>query len=125
MISSFLGLEPGADVLSKSDFFWFYDGTLQAHDDLRIPRQSKNVDVYIDKLEVLLQKPSTGRSVIIEFFKNGVSIGTVTVAAGSYGASTIIAKTLITAGDIMTVTINQVGSGYFGASASMYARVAA
>ena len=125
MISSYMGLEPGADVLSKSDFFWFYDGTLQAHDDLRIPRQSKNVDLYIDKLEVLLQKPSTGRAVIIEFFKNGVSLGTVTVAAGSYGASTTIAKTLISAGDIMTATINQVGVGYFGASASMYARVAA
>jgi hypothetical protein len=122
-VTRFRYFEDPAPVIGKADFEWFYSGTLQINDDNKIPVKTKAIDVYINKLDVVLQSAPTGASVIVKFYKNGVLIDQVAVTSGNLTGTTAIARTLVTAGDKMTATITQIGSGNYGVTASMYARV--
>lgn len=127
-VTRFKQSEDPTPPIGKADFEWFYSGTLQAGDDNKIPVKSKSIDVYINKLEVLLytaaQDPDvTNGAVVVQFFKNGVSLGSVRVVGGATQASTSISKTLVSAGDLMTAKITRVGTTFYGITASMYARV--
>ncbi len=129
-VTRFKQWEDPRDSIGKSDFEWFYSGTLQVGDDNKIPVKSKSIDVYINKLEVLLYTAAadsdvTNGAVIVKFYKNGVLIDQVRVVGGATQASTNIALTLVSAGDIMTAAITRVGTTAYGITASMYARVTA
>jgi hypothetical protein len=122
--------EDPSPVIGKADFEWFYSGTLQVGDDNKIPVKSKSIDVFINKLEVLLYTAAadsdvTNGAVVIKFYKNGVLLDQVRVVGGAAQASTVIGRTLVTAGDLMTVSIARVGTTNYGITASMYARVTA
>jgi hypothetical protein len=121
--------EDPSPVIGKADFEWFYSGTLQIDDDNKIPVKTKIIDVYINRLDVILYSASTGDvtggRVLVSFYKNGVLLGQVAVAPGALDGSLVIAKTLVTAGDKMTVEIDQVGNGAYGVTMSAYARVTA
>lgn len=127
-VSRFRQFENSSPQIGKADFEWFYSGTLQTGDDNKIPVKSKSIDVYINKLEVLLYTAATdpdvtNGAVVVKFYKNGEVIDQVRVLGGATQASTTIVKTLITAGDLMTAAITRVGVGLYGVTASMYARV--
>ncbi len=127
-ITRFNQWEDPSPVIGKADFEWFYSGTLQINDDNKIPAKSKSIDVYINKLEVLLYTAAvdsdvTNGAVVVKFYKNAVLIDQVRVVGGAVQASTTIARTLVTAGDRMTVAITRVGTTSYGITASMYARV--
>src|SRR5262252_7350316 len=108
-VTRFRYFEDPAPFIGKSDFEWFYSGTLQKNDDNKIPVKTKAIDVYINKLEVILysaaQGDVTNGRVIVNFFKNAVLIDTVIITPGGLTGATNIAKTLVTAGDKMTCTI--------------------
>ncbi len=127
-ISRFKQWEDASPVIGKADFEWFYSGTLQTGDDNKIPKKSKSIDVYINKLEVLLYTAATDTdvtngAVVVKFYKNGVLLDQVRVLSAATQASTTIARTLVQAGDIMTASITRVGATAYGITASMYARV--
>jgi hypothetical protein len=127
-ITRFNQWEDPSPVIGKADFEWFYSGTLQINDDNKIPVKSKSIDVYINKLEVLLYSAAvdsdvTNGAVVVKFYKNAVLIDQVRVVGGAVQASTTIARTLVTAGDRMTASITRVGTTNYGITASMYARV--
>jgi hypothetical protein len=121
--------EDPSPVIGKADFEWFYSGTLQTGDDNKIPVKTKIIDVYINRLDVILYSAATGDvtggRVLVSFYKNGVLLGQVVVAASATSGTLVIAKTLVTAGDLMTVEIDQVGNGAYGVTMSAYARVTA
>lgn len=127
-VTRFKQWEDPSPVIGKADFEWFYSGTLQTNDDNKIPVKSKSIDVYINKLEVLLYTAAsdidlTNGAVVIKFYKNGVLLGQVRIIGGAKQASTTIAKTLVSAGDLMTASIARVGAGAYGVTMSAYARV--
>ena len=79
-------------------------------------------------LDVELRKAPIGRDAIFEAFRAGVSMGTVTVPAGTLRpvSPTVISLT-ITAGQLVTWTVNQVGTGPgddVGATANCFVRIA-
>lgn len=122
-ISRFFVTQDPGPQLGKGDFEFYYSGTLQINDDLKIPAKVKATDVYIDKLDVWLREAPTGRSVLVNFYKNGVFQGQVAVLAGARNGTLFIGRTLVSAGDELTCTIVQVGSGDYGVTMSAYARV--
>lgn len=122
-ITRFKNTEDPSTPIGKADFEWFYSGTLQVGDDIRIPVKTKIIDVYINRLDVVVQSAPTGASLIIKFYKNGILLDQVAVTTGNTTGTTSIARTLVTAGDKMTATITQVGTVNYGITASMYARV--
>lgn len=116
--------EGPSGVLGKSDYEAFYSGTLQQGDDLKIPVKTKAIDVYVNKLDVVLQSAQSGVTVDYKCYKNGSLLGTVSVTSGTTTGTTTISKTLITAGDKITWTITWTGEPTaLGMTASMYARV--
>lgn len=64
----------------------------------------------------------TGSSIIFTINKNGVSIGQVTIAAGSTSSSTTITATKLAVNDIITVQITQIGSTVTGSDLSAEAQ---
>jgi hypothetical protein len=120
----FRGVDSGATI-GRPDFEWFYSGTLQTGDDNKIPVKTKAIGVVVNVLEVVLYSAPAGADVLVNFYRNGSLLGTVTVAAGTLTGSTPIANTAVTPGDKMTVTIAQVGSLNYGITMAAYARVAA
>jgi len=126
-VTRFRYFEDPSPVIGKADFEWFYSGTLQKNDDNKIPVKTKIIDVYINRLDVVLysapQGDVTNGRVVVNFYKNGSLIDTVIIAPGGLTGTTTIAKTLVTAGDKMTATITSVGTTTLAITASMYARV--
>ncbi len=55
-----------------------------------------------------------GASLIFTINRNGASIGTVTIIAGTTGASTTISATTLAQDDVITVQITQIGSSTAG-----------
>lgn len=122
-ISRFKLNEDPSPVLGKTDFIFWYDGSLSIYENNRIPAQSKNYDLYINQLEGEMREAPSGQAVLFTIYKNGVSLGQVSIAAGATSGSTTISRTLVSAGDVLTMTIDQVGSGRPGVSLTGYARV--
>lgn len=121
--------EDPSPVIGKADFEFFYSGTLQINTDYLIPVKAKIIDVYINRLDVYLQSAATGDitngRVIAAFYKNGVLINQVIVSVGATYATLSITKTLVSAGDLMTLKILQVGTVLYGVTLSAFARVTA
>jgi hypothetical protein len=112
--------------LGKGDYEFFYSGTIQVGDDLKIPAKTKRQDCYIDQLAAMVQVANTGRDILVDFYKNGSLLGTVTCTAGASSKTlftTNLGSTLVSAGDVMTVVIRQNGSGVMGVTLSAWARV--
>jgi len=128
-VSRFKQGESPSSPLGKADFEWFYSGSLQEGDDLKIPPKTKIIDVYINRLDCVLKvAPEGGASdgkVIVGFYKNSALIDTVEIDPGDTEGTTSIPLTLVTAGDLMEVAIEQVGLTFEGVTLSAYARVAA
>ena len=67
----------------------------------------------ISQVRASLGTPATGSAAVIDTLVNGVSIGTTSVPAGSYTATTSVSKSVY-AGDYATISILSVGSTYSG-----------
>lgn len=105
------------------DFVFWFSGTLQTNQTNLIPKVARRQSCDVDLLEVFLQAAPTGQAVLVSFYKNAVSIGQVSVAAGAVTGSLSIAATHFAAEDICTATIDQVGSMSVGVTMTAYARV--
>jgi hypothetical protein len=112
--------------LGKGDYEFFYSGNVQTGDDKKIPAKTKRQDVYVDQLAAMVQTANTGRDILVDFYANGVLLGTVTLTAGQPDKTlftTNIGSTLITAGTVCTIIIRQNGLGIVGVTLSAWMRV--
>lgn len=63
----------------------------------------------------------TGGNAIITFYKNGVSIGTVTILAGAFvGVNTLVTAVSFAKGDSLSAAVTQIGLTIPGATAKAY-----
>lgn len=108
----------------NADYFFAFSGLLSTEQNGLIPAAVKTSQVQVDQLDAYVQVAPTGQGVIVEFFDDAVSIGTVTIAAGAKsGTNALGAPVTIAANSVVTMTINQVGSTYQGKSLTGYARL--
>lgn len=68
----------------------------------------------LDFVEVNLGTPATGADFVVRVNKNGASIGTGTVAAGTYDTTFVPTDTAVADGDYFTVDVTQVGATVAG-----------
>lgn len=116
------GAVSGGGVVSvPQDIVFTFSGSLNANQDVLIPKVVASYAGTATLLGVALQEAPLGSTAIFEFFKNASSLGTVTVAISGTSATTAI-STGFASGDVFSVTINQVGSAYRGTTATMYIR---
>jgi len=116
------GLSGSQGGNATNEFTFWYSGTLQTGDDLKIPVATKRANTDVDILEVELQQAPTGQAAIFEFFDGVTSLGTVSVAANTLSGNTPIALHTVLAGSRVKMTITQIGSIQFGQTATGYVR---
>lgn len=107
-----------------NEIIWTFSGSLSTLQNNLIPKYLRSLEGIVEELEVLLQEAPVGSSAIFTFKINGVSIGTVTVAAGATQGSNSITPYAFGSADVFTVEITQVGSTTPGTTATMIARLA-
>lgn len=107
----------------KSDYRFWFSGTLRIDRDNEIPGLSFEDDVVVDRLEAFLRKAPTGSSAFVEFFFGATSLGIVEIIEGSLEGFAQIDPVVLIPGDvIVTMKINQVGSGVKGETLTGYVR---
>lgn len=115
-------LEPNGDNVTN-EFVWVFAGTLATNQNNLLPKFSRAVGGSLTQLIVLLQEAPTGDDLIVEFFVDGDSVGTVTVAAGDTSGSTDLSSPYAyDSGAVLTAEITQIGSINPGTTATMIAR---
>ncbi len=108
----------------RADFITVIPGPLSIYANSKIPGVSADQDRTVSKLRADLRIASSGSDVIFEAFAGLVSLGTVTVSAGSLSGETPIAAVVVAAGVQVTWKVNQVGSASApGFTATLSARV--
>lgn len=113
----------GTATPSELDFAFFFSGLLSTGQNDLIPMIVRRFSTVVDRLDVYLQIAPTGDDVVIDFLDDGVSIGTVTVAAGdTTGTNALGAPVTIDADSVVTMEITQVGSNFQGQTATGYIR---
>lgn len=124
-ITRFKRTEDPTPQLGKGDYEFYYSGTVQTGDDLRIPAKSKRQDSYVDQLAGHIRGANTGQSVILKFYKGVTLLGQVAITVSSADTlfTTPITRQLIEAGSMMIMTITQVGTVALGITVSGYVRV--
>jgi hypothetical protein len=91
---------PVTAVFSKQDVLGTYTGTARYYFD---------ATRTITQLRASVGTAPTGSSLVVTVYKNGSSIGTVTIPAGSYTATSTVSVAMA-ANDYLTVSISSVGS---------------
>lgn len=115
---------PSEGINSIPDFQWVFSGTLATNQNDLIPILARNYDVYIDKLEAYINTPTQGQSAIFTVLRNGVSIGTVPIAAlASSGVATLTTPIFVPKNTPMAMQITQTGTIIIGVTATVYARI--
>lgn len=108
-----------------NEFIWVFAGTLSTLQNDLLPKFARSASGNITDLVVLLQGAPTGDDAIFDFLVDGVSIGTVTVAAGDEDGTTHLSTpSAFAAGAVFTAEITQIGSINPGTTATMIARLA-
>jgi hypothetical protein len=67
----------------------------------------------LTKIRASVGTAPTGSGIVVTVFINGVSVGTVTIPAGSNSGTTAVSKSLVS-GDYATISITSVGSTIAG-----------
>lgn len=105
-----------SDVSSSRTYVFTSPDVLTITDNALIP-WVPGAGTSISELLGLVKTAPTGASLIIEFFRGtrstgavGASLGTVTIVAGGFTASTAITPTTIATTEFVAMTINQIGS---------------
>ena len=110
-------------TFAVSDFVLGFSGLLNTVQNDLIHSASKSLTTTVNRLIVEMREAPTGQDAIFEFFREGNSIGTVTVADGAVRGETVVSETF-NASEKMTVTINQVGNTFVGKTATFIMRAA-
>lgn len=123
MIATFSGGGGGA-IGGNIDYQFFFSGVLETGQAELVPVLVKRTATRVSRLDVYLQEAPTGAAVICTFYKNAVSIGTVTVAIGATSGTAAVGPVDFAIDDIASMAITQVGSEYPGKTATGAMRVA-
>lgn len=117
--------EPGV-AGGKADFKFVFIGPLEVGQDALIPAETKRQAVRVSRLDAALNgEAPTGRDILVNMYKNGVSIGQVTIAAGATSGTLLLdSEVAFAAMDIATAAILQVGLGVRGGTLTLYGRIA-
>jgi hypothetical protein len=95
---------------------WFVSGTRSVADNIgmeyRVP-----ADGRLERFDVRLKTAPSGADFKCRLNRNGIAIGTATIAAGATTGG-IALNEACNAGDILTIDVTQVGSGTAGANLS-------
>lgn len=120
--------QAGAYVAEQvpDDFIWCLVGSLSVSDNAQIPSLVPKATVQINRLDAYVQEAPGGGPVTANVKKNGVSIGTVSVAADALSGTVAIAPAVSVTAlvDKMTMTIDAVGPTIPGVTLTVYARTA-
>lgn len=111
----------GLIVPQASDFKITFSGTLSIYQNTQLPADVKRQNVSVNRLDAYVRTAPVGAAILVTVYKNGVSIGQVTIADGATSGTLVVSET-VTAGDVITASIDQTGGSTVGETLTVYAR---
>ena len=108
------GVVIGAGGSGKTKIPWNVFGRLRVLSEANTSDYDLDEDLTLRKVRARVKVAPTGSSIIVGLYKNGVSIGTVTIAAGAKRGVNDSLTTTFVDSDRISCSVDQVGSGTRG-----------
>lgn len=109
------------DLMGHIDAWWFLPSTIG----VGINQSTEwrvSADGVVERFDIRVKTAPTGAALIAVLRRTSVVISTVNIAAGTFAAGLSVNQN-VSAGDILTIDISQVGSTVAGANLSAFATI--